>query len=66
MGSKSMGRNLMLDKQDLVLLLALINKEQAEEIIDGILIESGVSTRLVNLKQLEMKLIKMKGVKFDE
>jgi hypothetical protein len=56
----------MLDKQDLVLLLALINKEQAEEIIDGILIESGVSTRLVNLKQLEMKLIKMKGVKFDE
>jgi len=47
----------MFDVQDYDELLRLVVKAEAEEMIDGILIENSPSTRMVFLKSLEIKLI---------
>ena len=47
-----------MDEQDYDELLKLVVKAQAEEMIDGILIQNSPSNRLINLKQLEIKLIR--------
>ena len=50
-----------LDEQDYDELLKLVVKAQAEEMIDGILIQNSPSNRLISLKRLEVKLIQAKA-----
>ena len=47
-----------LDTQDYNELIDLVVVAMASEIVDGMLVANSPSTRLVNLKRLEMKLIR--------
>ena len=51
----------MLTIEQINVLMKLVVEEQAREMIDGILIESGPLPELVELKRLEVELIKMKA-----
>jgi len=50
-----------LDDQDLGLLVELVVGAEAQEILLGALSKNNPTTRMVHLKQLEMKLIRMKA-----
>ncbi|RLA44343.1 MAG: hypothetical protein DRR06_09905 [Gammaproteobacteria bacterium] len=51
-----------LDEQDLGLLVELVVGAEAQEILLGALSKNNPTTRMVYLKQLEMKLLKMKSL----
>ena len=50
-----------LDSQDVEELIQLVVDATAKTMMDDILIEAGITSRIIYLKQLEMKLIRLRS-----